>query len=85
MALRLSPRLAWQTVDNEVVVIDLPNGKVLGLNPTASAIWPLLWDRDEPAIVGELAHRFDVAEERVQIDVAQFIADLRQRGWVTVE
>jgi hypothetical protein len=85
MALRLSPRLAWQTVDGEVVVIDLPNGQVLGLNSSASAIWSLLWNHDAPTVAAELVRRFDVEEERADRDVAEFIAQLQQRGWVTVE
>ncbi len=85
MALRLTPRLAWQTIDNEVVVIDLPNGQVLGLNAAASAIWPLLWDREEAAIAAELARLFDVDVERAGRDVAAFVAQLRERGWVTAE
>jgi hypothetical protein len=83
MRLRLSPRLAWQKIDEEVVIVDLPAGRVCGLNPVASEIWPLLFDRDEDAVVRAVVARFGVEDRIARQDLRQFVAMLGERGYVT--
>ncbi len=80
MALRINPRLAWQTINDEVVIVDLPNGRVIGLNGVASFIWPLLLELDEEAVAREVASRFAADAETARRDVAEFVATLRLRG-----
>ena len=40
----MAPRLAWQIIDGEAVVIDLAKGRQIGLNATGSLVWSLLDD-----------------------------------------
>jgi hypothetical protein len=77
MALRIDPRVAWQTVDGEGVVMDLVNGEVLGFNAVGSHIWSLLNDRDETAIVASICARFAVSEEDARRDLREFLAHLK--------
>jgi hypothetical protein len=79
----IAPHMAWQVIDSETVLVDLPNGRVMGLNPVASVIWSLLSDHDEAAIADEVARRFEVDLATARLDVAEFIATLRQRGFLT--
>ena len=80
MALRPRPGLAWQTIDGEGVVLDLEQGRSIGLNPVAALVFSLLETHDESAIATEVADRFEVSLERARADVARFLARLRERG-----
>jgi Coenzyme PQQ synthesis protein D (PqqD) len=80
MPLRMAKDLAWQLVDGEGVIVDLERRLVIGLNPTASLIWSLLKDHDEPAIAAKVAARFDVTPEAAQADVREFFEALKARG-----
>jgi hypothetical protein len=80
MPLRMAKDLAWQLVDGEGVIVDLDRRLVIGLNPTASFVWSLLKDHDEPAIVMKVAERFDVTPEAARADVREFFELLKARG-----
>jgi Coenzyme PQQ synthesis protein D (PqqD) len=80
--LRIAPELAWQVVDGEGVVVDLPRRCMLGLSPSASFIWSRIETATEDEIAAELARAFDVDEARAQADVRGFLALLRERGFV---
>jgi hypothetical protein len=82
MPYRHAPRLAWQLIDGEAVVIDLAQARTLGLNPVASLIWSLLPSLDEAAIAQEMTKRFDVALEAARSDVGDFLRTLREQGLV---
>jgi hypothetical protein len=79
---RLAPDLAWQTIDGEGIVVDLPRRRLLGLNPSASFIWARIGTSSEEEIVAELARAFDVGEEQARSDVSAFLSRLRERGFV---
>ncbi len=80
--MRLAPELAWQVIDGEGVVIDLPRRRVLGLNPTGSFIWSRINSASEEEIAAELAIAFDVEEAQARSDVRAFVARLRDRGFL---
>ena len=79
MPFRIDPRVAWQTVDGEGVVMDLVNGEVLGFNPVGSYVWSLLADHDEAEVVSAVCARYTVGEEEARTDVRAFLAHLRDR------
>jgi Coenzyme PQQ synthesis protein D (PqqD) len=81
--LRISPELAWQVVDGEGVIVDLPRRCMLGLSPSAWFIWARIDTATEDEIAAELAREFEVDEARAQADVRGFLALLRERGFVT--
>lgn len=82
MPYRHAPRLAWQLIDGEAVVVDLVHARTIGLNPAASVVWSLLPERDEAAIAAEMTRRFEVSLEAATSDVREFLRSLRDQGLV---
>jgi hypothetical protein len=80
--LRRSPELAWQRIGDEALVMNLPEGRALGLNPTGSLVWSLLEEEDEDGLVRALAERFATNEDQAREDVRAFLALLRERRLV---
>ncbi len=83
MPYSISPRIAHQTVDGEVVLIDLAGARMLGLNAVGSFIWPLLAEQDEETIAHRVCEQFDVDIETARADVRGFASDLILRGLLT--
>ncbi|HSD66635.1 MAG TPA: PqqD family protein [Vicinamibacteria bacterium] len=82
MSLRRHPDVAWQAIGDEVVVMSLAEGRVLGLNPTGALVWSLVEERDEDGLVAALLERFATDGERAREDVRSFLSLLRERGLV---
>jgi hypothetical protein len=85
VALRPARGVAWQTIDEEGVVLDLDRGRSFGLNPAAALVFSLLETHGEEEIAGELSRRFDVGRDEARADVASFLAAMRERGLVAEE
>ena len=82
MGFTIHPRIAWQMLDQEAVLIDLEQGNALGLNATGSLLWPLL-PRCGPAELAEaLVAEFEVNRDLADRDVAAFLTLLRERGLI---
>jgi len=79
---RRHPEVAWQTIGDEVVVMSLAEGRVLGLNPTGALVWSLVEERDEEGLVAAVVERFAADEARAREDVRGFLSLLRARGLV---
>lgn len=82
MALRRHPDLAWQQIGDEAVVMNLGEGRVLGLNPTGTLLWSLVEERDEDGLVAALVERFATDAGQAREDVRAFLMLLRERGLV---
>ena len=80
--MRIAPDLAWQVVDGEGVIVDLPRRCRLGLSPSAAFIWSRIETETEAEIAAGLARTFDVDEARAEADVRGFVGLLRERGLV---
>ena len=80
--MRRHPEVAWQTIGDEVVVLSLAEGRVLGLNPTGALVWSLVEERDEEGLVAAVVERFAADEARAREDVRGFLSLLRARGLV---
>jgi Coenzyme PQQ synthesis protein D (PqqD) len=85
VSLRRSPNTAWQTIDDEAVIMNLSGGRVLGLNRTGALVWSLLEERDEDGLARAVAERFEVDEQTARDDVRGFLALLRERNLVVEE
>ena len=85
MALRIAPRLAWQVVDGETVVVDVEEGRMLGLDGVAACLWPLLESCDVAQLAEEVVRRFDVDLATARRDVAAFVEELRERRLIVTE
>ena len=70
-------------VEDRGTVILLISGMMHQLNLLGGMIWSLCdGTRSEEQIVVQLLEEFDVERDELAADVAEFIADLRQRGWL---
>jgi hypothetical protein len=78
----IHPRVAWQVLDGEAILIDLDRGRSLGLNETGSFLWPRLAASSEEDLVSALLAEFDVTPEAARRDVNAFLQQLRERGFV---
>jgi len=79
---RVNSSIAWQVVDGEVVLLDLSDGTVVGLSPTASHIWPLIESSDEDSIVASLVAAFEVNPEIARVDVRQFVSTCLESSYL---
>jgi hypothetical protein len=79
MLRRTHPRLAWQIVDGEAILVDAQAGTTIGLNPVGAFIWSRLDTDTEEAIAEEMSAAFDVDRERAKADLASFLESLRER------
>jgi hypothetical protein len=80
--LKPAPHLAWQAVGLETVIIDLGQGRSLGLNRSAGLVWTLLAEMDGEAIAAEVARRYGIDAGHARRDVEAFLSELRARGLV---
>ncbi len=77
---KIHPRVAWQLVDEEAVLVDLDNGRALGLNETGSFLWSRIESMPEADLARELCSAFEVDQNQARADVASFVGMLRERG-----
>jgi hypothetical protein len=80
-----SPPVIHETIDGEVIVINLATGTYYSLRGTAASAWELV---QRPAgaahveLVTALAAKFDAPEEQIDTSVASFVAELESEGLV---
>lgn len=68
-------------IGDELVVLDEPENRYLGLDATGRRVWELLDGvRTVSDICTELAQEYDVAPERCADDVVRFLAQLQDAG-----
>jgi hypothetical protein len=78
----IQPRIAWQVLDGEAVLIDLEGGRSLGLNAAGSFLWPRLPTSSAAELVEALVAEFEVDAAVARRDVEAFLALLRTRGFI---
>ena len=73
--------LEWRGVEGEIVALDLPADRYLGLNRSGAVLWQALV---QGASAAELADRlvgeFEIDRSQAERDVRQFIAVLQAQG-----
>ncbi len=80
---RVSPEIVHETVDGEVIAIDLGNGSYYSLAGSGPAIWELLLAGATAAeIQRSLAARFDAGEGEIESAVGSLLEQLGERGLV---
>jgi hypothetical protein len=83
MTLRRHRDLAWQQIGDDLVVMSLPEKKVLGFNAAGALLWSLIEERDEDGLVSALVERFATDVRQARVDVRDFVSGLRERGLVS--
>ena len=75
-----------EDVEDTGTVILLQSGMMHQLNLIGGMIWEQCDGQKTLAdIAGELAKEFSVEQTEVESDVAEFVADLAERGWLINE
>lgn len=73
--------LTWQTVDDEVVVLDLEGSVYLRLNGSGRILWErLAAGASADDLVDALVDRYGIDRERASSDVTSFVERLRTKG-----
>jgi hypothetical protein len=81
--LRRADRTAWQHVDRQLVVLDVPSRTLLGLNGTGAQVWDQLdGQRSLERIAQTIAASFQQPVARVCSEVIAFAEQLLVRGCV---
>ena len=81
--LRVPEHVVYRSFGDETVVVNLRSGKYHGLNPTAARMLDVL--SGSPTVedgVRDLAHEFDVDEQRIRSDVSTLCQALLDRELV---
>jgi len=82
---RRAEELPFRALGAETVVVNTRSREVHVLNGTGAHIWNLLGSaRSLPQLMDELAGEFDLDAETARSEVASFVADLVDKGLVTV-
>ena len=77
--------IVWNTVDDEVVVLDPVERVYFGLNPTAAAVWQVL---DEPKTAQEISDHLQIqfstdSAEDVLEDTLDLLNTLMEKHLIT--
>ena len=80
---RIGPEIVHETVDGEVIAIDLANGSYYSLAGSGPAVWELLANGASEAEIGSaLADRFEADGEVIGSAVAALLEQLRESGLI---
>jgi len=83
---RVSSEIVHETVDGEVIAIDLGNGSYYSLAGSGPAIWGLLLNGATAAEIQlELAARFDADEGEIETAIGALLEQLDEHGLVVGE
>ena len=83
---RIGPEIVHETVDGEVIAIDLGNGSYYSLSGSGPDAWELLaGGAGEAEIASQLVARFEVEPEVATRDAAMLVAELREQGLLAEE
>lgn len=81
--MRRSDAAMARTVDDEVVILDVPSGRYFGLNDVGALIWDLLdGDHDRDAILDAITADFDIDRPTAASDLDSLLAELTGAGLV---
>lgn len=83
---RIGPEIVHETVDGEVIAIDLANGSYYSLAGSGPVIWELLGQGASEAEIGvALADRFEAGDAEIATAVSALLAQLRENGLIVSE
>lgn len=81
--LRIDPRIVHQTMDGEVVIINLDTGCYYSLTGTAAEIWSLLEQGKRTAeLIEVLDARYEAVAGAIEQSLTHFLTELRDEGLV---
>jgi hypothetical protein len=76
--------VAWQFVDESVVVLDLRSSSYIEVNPSGAVLFRMLVDgSDVKAMALSLSERYGLPADEAEEDVKAFLAVLADKGLLT--
>jgi hypothetical protein len=83
---RIGPEIVHETVDGEVIAIDLANGSYYSLAGSGPVIWELLANGVNEAEIGTvLISRFEAEEAEISAAVSTLLGQLQENGLIVSE
>jgi hypothetical protein len=80
---RIGPEIVHETVDGEVIAIDLANGSYYSLAGSGPAVWEVLASgASEAEVTAALAHRFEADAETIAGAVSVLMVELRESNLI---
>jgi len=77
------PAIIDETIDDEVVVVDLHGGSYYSIRDSGVAVWHSLIEPTTPdRVIARIADQFGRPEEDVRPAIASFIEELREHGLI---
>jgi Coenzyme PQQ synthesis protein D (PqqD) len=81
----LRPDVAFRTIDDEGVVLDLATGTYFGLNASGTRMWQLLAEHGSlRKVAAALAREFDARPATLERDLLAFVEHLASRDLIRV-
>jgi PqqD family protein of HPr-rel-A system len=84
---RVPDHVVYRWFEKETLLLNLETGKYHGLNPTGGRLLRLLEETDGSMseAVSRLANEYGVDSEEIAPELAQFCAELVERGLIEIE
>lgn len=81
-----SPDVIHETIEDEVILIDLKTGMYYSLRDAGSAIWQAIEQgADEESLLRVLERRFDASREDLEAAVAELLGELQREGLIRAD
>jgi hypothetical protein len=81
-----SPNVIHETIEGEVILIDLKTGTYYSLRDSGAAVWQAIEQGAvEDGIEAELRSRYDGSEEQIRGAVRQLLAELEREGLIRAD
>jgi hypothetical protein len=81
-----SPQVVCETIDDEVVIVNLDKGIYYSLLKTGADVWSRIERQvDRHSLIQELAQAYDGTIEEITVAVDEFIANLQQEELIVVD
>jgi hypothetical protein len=81
-----SPNVIHETIEGEVILIDLKTGTYYSLRDSGTAVWRAIEQgAGEDGIAAELRSRYDASEEQIREAVRHLLAELEREGLIRVD
>jgi hypothetical protein len=80
------PNVIFQQINAEAVLLDLNTEQYFALNELGARLWQLISDgTDVQAVVGRLLEDYEIDEETLRNDIADWISELSGLGLVRID
>ena len=81
-----SPNVIHETIEGEVILIDLKTGTYYSLRDAGATVWQAMQNgAGEDGIAAELRSRYDASDEQIREAVRRLLAELEREGLVRAD